>query len=126
MSASGAPSPTAGPSTGPTPPAADSALVVSGTDASGRRYRWNLTCDPPGGDHPTPAEACRALAEHGATALPPVAKDRACTQVYGGPETATVSGTWRGATVLSSFKRTNGCEIGRWNALVGLLPRAGS
>jgi hypothetical protein len=114
------PSPAAGPSTTGT------ALVVSGTDGTGRSYRWSLTCDPPGGDHPTPVEACRVLAEHGATALPPVGKDRACTQVYGGSETATVSGTWRGATVLSSFKRTNGCEIGRWNALVGLLPRAGS
>ena len=125
MSPSSPPSPPVEPSTGSTPPAAGGALVVSGTDATGKSYRWNLTCDPPGGNHPTPAEACRALAEHGATALPPVGKDRACTQVYGGPETATVSGTWRGGTVLSSFRRTDGCEIGRWNALVGLLPRAG-
>jgi hypothetical protein len=99
---------------------------VAGTDGSGTRFTWRLTCDPAGGDHPDPATACRVLAEAGERSLPPVAKDRACSQVYGGPQTATVSGTWRGQPVLSTFTRTDGCQIGRWNALVGLLPPAGT
>ena len=116
----GGPSMSPGPSTG-----SGTELVVSGTDGAGERFTWRVSCDPAGGDHPTPDAACRALEERGDTALPPVPKDRMCTQLYGGPETATVSGTWRGRTVLSDFNRTNGCEIARWDALTGLLPPAG-
>lgn len=113
----GAPAPT-------TPGATD--LVISGTDGAGGTIRWHLTCDPPGGDHPDPEGACRALEDHGAQALPPVAKDRVCTQVYGGPEVATVQGTWHGRPVLTTFSRTDGCQIGRWNALAALLPPVGT
>ena len=66
------------------------------------------------------------LAEHGDTALPPVGKGRICTQIYGGPQTATITGTWRGKAVTAHLSRTNGCEIARWQALDGLLPSAGS
>ena len=31
-------------------------------------------------------------------------------------------GTYQGQQVLSSFSRTNGCEIKRWDLLKGLLP----
>lgn len=112
--------------TGSSGPATATELVVVGTDGSGARVSWRLTCDPPGGDHPDPDAACRVLAEAGDRALPPVPKDRVCTQVYGGPETATVSGTWRGRPVLSSFTRTDGCQIARWDALAALLPTTGS
>ena len=101
-------------------------LVITVRDASGTSSRWRLTCDPPGGDHPDPETACRVLAEHGATALPPVPKDRRCSQVYGGPETATITGRWQGRPVLSRLSRVDGCETSRWNALVGLLPRPGA
>ena len=60
----------------------------------------------------------------GDSALPPVPKGTMCTQVYGGPETATITGTWRGRQINSQFSRTNGCEISRWNALTGVLPAA--
>ena len=99
---------------------------MEGTDGSGARVRWRLTCDPPVGDHPDPDAACRVLAEAGERALPPVSKDRVCTQVYGGPERATVNGTWRGQPVSSTFSRTDGCQIARWNALAALLPPTGS
>lgn len=107
-------------------PTTGTELVVVGTDGSGTRVSWRLTCDPPDGDHPDPEGACRALAEAGERALPPVAKDRVCTQVYGGPETATVTGTWRGQPVLSSFTRTDGCQIARWQSLAALLPSIGN
>jgi hypothetical protein len=45
-----------------------------------------------------------------------------CTMVYGGPERATVTGTWRGQHVSAQFSRTNGCEISRWSRMVPLLP----
>ena len=107
-------------------PATGTGLSVEGTDGSGARVSWRLTCDPPGGDHPDPEAACRVLVEAGDRALPPVRKDRVCTQVYGGPETATVSGTWRGGRVVSSYSRPDGCQIARWNALAALLPPTGN
>jgi hypothetical protein len=100
-------------------------LTVVVDDGSGKQTTWRLTCDPPGGTHPDAAAACEALAARGATALPPVPPDRMCTQVFGGPETAQVTGTWRGQAVSARFAKTNGCEISRWNALNGLLPGRG-
>ena len=79
-----------------------------------------LTCDPAGGTHPRPEEACAALDAH-ADALAPVPPEAACTQIYGGDETATVTGVVRGQAADASFNRTNGCEIARWEALAPLL-----
>ena len=45
-----------------------------------------------------------------------------CTQQYGGPATARVTGTWQGQHVDATFDRTNGCEIARWNTLRPVLP----
>jgi hypothetical protein len=47
--------------------------------------------------------------------------DRICTAVFGGPETATVTGTWEGRRVDARFSRENGCEISRWEKLAALL-----
>ncbi|MFN0281631.1 MAG: SSI family serine proteinase inhibitor [Kineosporiaceae bacterium] len=117
--------PTSGvPATSPAPGPTD--LTVVAGDGSGTSTTWRLTCDPPGGDHPDAEAACAALAAHGATALPPVPKDQVCTMVYGGPQTATVTGTWRGERISASFSRTNGCEISRWESLAALLPSTAS
>ena len=56
--------------------------------------------------------------------LGPVAGDVACTQIYGGPETAEVTGSFRGEPVDARFNRTNGCEIDRWERLLPLLELA--
>jgi hypothetical protein len=79
-----------------------------------------LTCDPPGGTHPDPVAACRAL-ERARHPFDPVPAGMLCTQVYGGPETATITGTWRGAPVDAAYRRTDGCEIARWQALAAVL-----
>ena len=78
---------------------------------------YELECEPPGGDHPQPAEACAALDAAGADVFEPVAKDQMCTELYGGPQTATVKGTYQGDPVDATFNRTNGCEIDRWEQL---------
>ena len=79
-----------------------------------------LTCDPDGGTHPDPAKACAALLAH-PEALHPVPLDMACTEIYGGDQVATVEG----AGLRAVFKRTNGCEIARWEALAPLLELPG-
>lgn len=48
-------------------------------------------------------------------------KDRACTQIYGGPETARVTGRIDGVEVDRRFARTNGCEIADFSRAAGLL-----
>lgn len=45
----------------------------------------------------------------------------ACSQQYGGPETATITGTLRGERVDLKLSRVNGCEIARWEAAGALL-----
>jgi Subtilisin inhibitor-like len=101
-------------------------LTIVFDNGSGETRTWRLSCEPPGGTHPDPDAACRVLEANGAAALPPVPKDKLCTQIYGGPETASITGTWKGEQVLSRFARNDGCQIGRWKLMEGLLPRAGS
>jgi Subtilisin inhibitor-like len=79
-----------------------------------------LECEPAGGSHPRPDEACAALfAEE--DALQPVPDDVACTQIYGGAEEGRIAGTLRGAAIDSLFSRNNGCEIDRWDRLAPVL-----
>ena len=96
-------------------------LVIVVDDGSGTKTTWELSCDPVGGTHPEPDAACQALTEHGETALAAVPDDQMCTQQYGGPETATINGTWQGKPVKSTLSRKNGCEIARWDALKDVL-----
>jgi subtilisin inhibitor-like len=82
------------------------------TGRAGDAQSATLTCDPDGGSHPDPNGACDALLQH-EDALNPVAGNVACTELYGGPQLATVNGP----DVHAVFSRTNGCEIARWDAL---------
>ncbi len=87
------------------------------SDAGAEPRELTLTCDPPGGDHPNAAAACDRLAQAGAQVFEPVPADQACTEIYGGPQTATITGTDDGIDVDASFSRENGCEIDRWDLL---------
>jgi hypothetical protein len=76
-----------------------------------------LTCDPAGGNNPQPAQACAALKKAGAEVFKPVPKSQVCSMLYGGPQTASVRGSYEGKHVNATFKRTNGCETDRWEKL---------
>jgi hypothetical protein len=67
------------------------------------------------------SEACAAAAKLSAADLAPSPPDTACTQIYGGPETATIKGTLNGEPVDDKFSRTDGCEIHRWQTAQPLL-----
>ncbi len=112
------------PAAAPSTPSTGLTVVIN--DGAGQETTWRLTCDPGGGDHPDAEAACRILQAHARLALPPVRQDAVCTEIYGGPQKATVSGTWRGEPVTASFSRTDGCEMARWDLLEGLLPAASS
>ncbi|WP_369145399.1 SSI family serine proteinase inhibitor [Streptomyces sp. R44] len=87
---------------------------------------FELTCgDRAKGNHPAAENACKRLdrlAEEGGDPFLPVPQDQMCTQVYGGPALAHVTGTWQGRKVDARFSRANGCEIDRWQNLEPLLP----
>jgi len=105
------------------PLAAD--LQVTVDDGAGNRSAFTLRCQPPAGTHPDPAAGCAGLAAAGLPAFAPTDPGVACTEIYGGPETATVTGTVSGQRVDATFSRTDGCEISRWDALAPVLAGAG-
>jgi hypothetical protein len=71
---------------------------------------------------PDPAAAIAAVGRFGERIFfPEPGPPRLCTQQYGGPQVAVVTGTFNGRTVKSRFSMTDGCEIARWRALSPLL-----
>lgn len=52
--------------------------------------------------------------------------DRACTEIYGGPDVATITGTYDGVdgpAVDTTVDRSNGCGIDEWDTLLSkVLP----
>jgi hypothetical protein len=91
-----------------------------GSDAGGAQ-RWTLRCGPLGGTHPNRGRACKRLSAL-SNPFRPVPKDVACTQIYGGPAEALVTGTFRGRKISARFNRTDGCQIERWNRVAVLFP----
>jgi hypothetical protein len=83
---------------------------------------YTLTCDPPGGNHPGPAEACAALEKLGAQAFAPLPPDTMCTQQYGGPMQAHVRGVVRGEAVDARLAYNDGCQISRWDRVAPVVP----
>lgn len=114
----------------PTNPQTDLTVSVKAAESSAAKT-WKLTCDPVGGDHPDAGTACATLTKAKSQAKNPFAptpQGQMCTQIYGGPQVATVKGTWQGKPVDATFTRKNGCEIKRWTdlgPLFGKLPPAG-
>ncbi|OOP62597.1 serine protease inhibitor [Arthrobacter sp. SRS-W-1-2016] len=71
---------------------------------------------------PDPRAALAAVEQFGEEIFFPVPRpDRICTQQYGGPQVATVTGRFHGREVSSRFSRTDGCEIARWRTMAALL-----
>ena len=89
-------------------------------DGSRPARRTSITCEAP-----EDSAVCRAVARVPPKAFEPTPGNVACTQQYGGPQTATVEGTLRGDPVSAGFSRVNGCEIARWRDAAPLLGAAG-
>jgi Subtilisin inhibitor-like len=89
------------------------------------RIRWTLRCDPARGTHPRRVAVCRELARLGWRAFRAVPLDKACTQIYGGPQVAIVSGRVDGRAVWARLSRADGCQIARWGRVRSLLPPGG-
>jgi len=92
---------------------ADSLVVEFRSDEGAAPVVRNIDCNDAG-----TAQVCAALTP---ALLQPVPKAQVCTMIYGGPQTATVTGWLRGSAVKAKFSRTNGCEIARWDQLAKAL-----
>ena len=105
------------------PGAAERNLVVDYDPGDGSPVqRFTLLCgDAAQGDHPEPAAACARVLRMNEP-FAPLASDRICTEVFGGPQTARVTGTWQGEEVDVLLSREDGCAIDQWDALVPLVP----
>lgn len=110
--------------------AADVNITIEHPDAETIEYQ--IRCDGEGstvvGDvGVNAAEACGRLSD-------PVVQNRlidgpppglACTEIYGGPDIATIEGAIVGVRFMATIDRVNGCGIGDWDGLLrGLLPPA--
>jgi len=102
-------------------------LAVTYDDGAGSEQIYDLACDgsQASGTAPDPAAACSAVAAAGGVdAFAAPSGDVQCTQVFGGPQTAVVSGTVEDEPVSADLARADGCDISRWDALVPLVPAA--
>jgi hypothetical protein len=85
---------------------------------------WTLTCAGTAeGTHPDAAAACAHLQDM-ADPFAPIPADVACTEQYGGPQTAHIAGVWGGKPVDLEVTRVDGCRISQWDGLIPLLPQA--
>lgn len=103
-------------------------LTITVDPGGGDVTTYSLTCDPSGGDHPDPVSACAGLADRPTgdlDPLRPVPATAACTQIYGGDQTAVIEGTVDGEPIRVELSRVNGCEIARWDALLPVLADPG-
>lgn len=112
-------------------PVADLSFIVEHPDRDTIEYRVvclgdtaTVTPDDAGIDEQA---ACLALADPAVVTRlvegPPA--DQVCTEQYGGPDVATITGTIDDQPIDATIDRTNGCGIADWDdLLVDLLPPA--
>ncbi len=125
-----APAPaTSRPSAGPGQGNAELAItVVPAQGAAEVDYTLVCSSGTPAAEssHPNAAAACAAIKANPDILAPSKPSGaQACTQQYGGPQKATITGVVDGVAVDSSFARTNGCEISAWDAAKDVLGAAG-
>jgi hypothetical protein len=125
-----APSPSAAPVTsGPGLGNAELAIMVKPSE-TGTPANFTLVCvdGVPAAEsqHPNAAAGCAALKNDAALLSPgPRPTDQPCTQQYGGPQQATVTGVVDGHAVEVTFNLRDGCEIAAWNAAKDVLGSTG-
>ncbi|WP_432245546.1 SSI family serine proteinase inhibitor [Arthrobacter sp. G.S.26] len=126
-----APSPEASPPPSAGPGQGDAELAISVVPDVGQEpVNYTLVCRAgvPAAEssHPTAQAACAALKANAALLSPPKPTAAVgCTQEYGGPQKATVTGVVDGVPVDTAFSRNDGCAIGAWNAARSILGPAG-
>lgn len=109
-------------------PATVNIRVQVRANESAQAREATLTCDPPAGtewlsDTTKAGAACTQVRSRANTKrlIDGSPSDRACTEIYGGPQIARVTGTIGGKSVDATISRSDGCGIADWQALGSLL-----
>lgn len=97
-------------------------ITVWSSGRTGRSVSYTLACPVGTGTLPAAADACEQLSRLEASVFAPDPSGTACTQIYGGPQVARVTGHFNDNSIDANFDRHNGCEIARWNRLAFLFP----
>ncbi|UZX01814.1 serine protease inhibitor [Arthrobacter sp. CDRTa11] len=124
-----APSASRSPAAGPGAGNAELAITVRPSETE-PAVNYTLVCQDgvPAAEskHLSAEAACEAIKNNAAVLSPSAQdKDQACTEQYGGPQQATVTGIVDGTPVESTFARRNGCEISAWDAARDILGASG-
>lgn len=88
--------------------------------SEGDRTLWTLRCEPAGGTLAKAGSACQKL-NRLKNPFAPLPKDLQCTDIYGGPDQALITGIHKGRKVWVMLGLRNGCEIARWRKLAFLV-----
>lgn len=104
-------------------------LTIVVDDGEGSQREATLTCaDERSGsgtawlsEQAAADEACAVVTGGSQRLIDGPPADQICTEIYGGPQTATVTGVLGSETIEASFDRTNGCGISDWQAFEALL-----
>lgn len=91
------------------------------SQSSGVTFTVSCSAHSISGTHPNEKAICAAIAKQGTRLFAPVPAGIACSQIYGGPESARIAGTVTGHKINATFSRTDGCQIARWNAAKALV-----
>ena len=82
---------------------------------------YTLRCNPDGGTVPRAAAVCDKL-DTLTRAFAPTRRFVVCTDQYGGPQQALITGLHKGNRVWTVIGMRNGCEIARAKRLAFLVP----
>lgn len=100
----------------------DLKITVQPNGRAASSTTYTLKCPQGTGTLPDARAACSKLKQVSAKTFAPVPTGTACTEIYGGPQTAQVGGRLAGKPISAEFERTNGCESARWDLLTFLFP----
>ena len=87
-------------------------LILTYLAEAGFARAVKLECDPAGGGHPQPAEACAELTVAGGDPDKIEPGHGACMMIYA-PITAEITGNWHGTAIDWRHTYGNSCEMNR-------------
>lgn len=112
----------AGSSSSSVAPAENDLLVEIHRGGGAPTETYRLTCGATvTGDHPDGKAACAHLLAM-KDPFAPIPAGTMCNQIYSGPQTAHVTGRWKGKPVDLKLSRVDGCRTAQWGRLGPLLP----
>lgn len=105
-------------------------LTLTVSDGEGKNAKATLKCDESTAEgtgffESGADEACRNARDLEKLLTTPPPQDRVCTQIYGGPQTARITGSFGAKDVAREISRSNGCDIAEWKQAQALLDPSG-